>query len=114
MQRTSEIEDPENKPFIRNRAVLSGLLFGALMSSLTLSIQKWGAPSQIPFIGDLQAVQAVLATSLFPGMLGAALLSRNAHAWHLWVAALLNGIIYFALVWLASRVIGMFFKDRQT
>ena len=71
------------------------------MASLTLSIEGLGAPSEIPIIGD---PRPVLVTFLFPGMLGAAALSGNAHAWHPWVAALVNGVIYFGLGWIVSRL----------
>jgi hypothetical protein len=95
-----------------SRGALLALLVGGTMACLTLSILGLGYPSEIPFIGD---PRPVLAAFLFPGMLGAAALSGNAHAWHLWVAALVNGIIYFGLAWIGSRVTALIFrKVRKT
>lgn len=91
----------------RSRGALLAVVVGGMMACLTLSILGLGYPSEIPFIGD---PRPVLVTFLFPGMLGAAALSGNAHAWHLWVAALVNGIIYFGLGWTGSRVTAWLFK----
>jgi hypothetical protein len=90
-----------------SRGVLLALLLGGIMASLTLSIEGLGAPSEIPMIGD---PRPVLVTLLFPGMLGSMAVSGNAHAWHLWVAALVNGLVYFGLGWVGSRVIASLFR----
>jgi hypothetical protein len=86
---------------------LFALLLAGIMASLTLSIEGLGAPSEVPFIGD---PRPLLVTLLFPGMLGSMAVSGNAHAWHLWVAALINGLIYFVLGWIGSRVTASLFR----
>ena len=83
------------------------LLGGAIMAGLTLSILGLGYPSEIPLMGD---PRPALVTFLFPGMLGAAFISSNAHAWPLWLAALVNGAIYFALIWIVGRLCAIIFR----
>ena len=43
---------------------------------------------------------------LFPGMLASIAMSGNAHAFHLWVAALANFLLYFLLCWAIAALIG--------
>jgi hypothetical protein len=90
-----------------SRGALLALLLGAIMASLTLSIEGLGAPSKILIIGD---PRPTLVTLLFPGILGSTAVSGNAHAWHLWVAALINGMIYFGLGWIGSHLIARLFR----
>ena len=44
---------------------------------------------------------------LIPGLIGSMTVSGNVHAFHLWVAAVINGLFYFGLVkfiyWLRAR-----------
>jgi hypothetical protein len=48
---------------------------------------------------------------IFPGLIGAAAISGNVHAFHLWVAAGMNGLIYFGLAWLFYRVVATLRKN---
>jgi hypothetical protein len=41
---------------------------------------------------------------LFPGLLGSMAISGNAHAFSLWIAAGINCIIYFLMVWMICGV----------
>ena len=106
MQLTESADSETTRHFV-SRGVLIALLLGGIMASLTLSIEGLGAPAEIPMIGD---PRSVLVTLLFPGMLGSMAVSGNAHAWHLWVAALVNGLVYFGLGWIGSRVIASLFR----
>lgn len=90
-----------------HRCIILALLLGVIMAGLTLSIEGLGFPSEVPMIGD---PRPVLVTFLFPGMLGAMAISGNAHAWYLWVAALVNGLIYFGLGWIGSRATASLFR----
>jgi hypothetical protein len=106
MELTESVE-PEGTRRSGSRGTLLALLFGGIMASLTLSIEGLGSPSEIPMIGD---PRPVLVTLLFPGMLGSMAVSGNAHSWHLWIAALVNGLVYFGLGWIGSKVIASLFR----
>jgi hypothetical protein len=98
---STKLSDSEGTRRFGISTVLLAALMGGTMACLTLSVLGAGYPSEIPFIGD---PRRTLVTLLFPGMLGSALISGNAHAWHLWVAALVNGITYFGIGWIGCRV----------
>ena len=70
---------------------LLALLLAGLMASLTFSIESFAAPAQIPFLGDFLPLLVAL---LFPGILGSMAIGGNAHAWSLWLAAFLNGLLF--------------------
>lgn len=103
----TESADSETTRRPVNRGTLVALLLGGLMACLTLSVLVLGYPSEIPFMGD---PRPILVAFIYPGMLGAALLNGNPHAGHLWVAALVNGVIYFGLGWIGSKVIASLFR----
>jgi len=90
----------------RDRTIGYGTLFaialGGVLGALTLTIQELSVISEGPIMG---AVQHSLLALLFPGILGAAALGGNVHAWSLIIAAGINGLIYFVLGWLAFRLI---------
>jgi hypothetical protein len=89
---------------------LFALLFGGLLACLTLAIERLSAPTQIPIVGD---PRPILFALLGPGILGSMAISGNAHAWHLWIAAGINGIVYFGLGWLIIRLIARLFGRKQ-
>lgn len=60
------------------------------MASLTLAMQKFST--------------GVLVVLIFPGILGSMAFSGNVHAFHLWVAALINGLLYFILSYLLGHL----------
>jgi len=92
------------------RANFLALLLGVIMASLTLSVRSLGALSEFPIIPDPGRVLIVL---LFPGMLLSAILSDNAHAWHMWVAAVINGVIYFVLGLIGIRATASLVNRRR-
>ena len=51
-----------------------------------------------------EILQRVLMPML-PGMIAAMAISQNVDAWHLYAAALANGVLYIGLGWLACRLI---------
>jgi tetratricopeptide (TPR) repeat protein len=87
------------------RSLLIPLALGGTLASLTLCFEKLSAISESPIIGD---AQRFLVTLLFPGMLGSMVMGGNVHAWNLWVAAGINGLIYFGLGWLFYLLVARF------
>jgi hypothetical protein len=85
------------------------ILLGAGFAVLTLNLEKLSALSRIPLLGD---ARPVLFALLFPGILGSMAFSGNAHAWHLWVSALINGLIYFVLAWIVFRLLARMFRKK--
>jgi hypothetical protein len=75
---------------------------GALSGGLTLAVEELAVISENPILG---AAQHVLFYLLFPGMLGSMAVSGNVHAFQLWVAAAINGLIYFGVAWLMGRLV---------
>jgi hypothetical protein len=69
------------------KSMLIALCFGCVFAGLTLGLDH------------LETLSSTLVSFLFPGILCAMALSGNAHAFHLWVAALANFALYFALPW---------------
>jgi hypothetical protein len=82
------------------RSLLLPVIFGAVQVVLTLDLAKMSVTSDNSF---LAGIQRCLVFLLFPGIFGAMAIGGNVHAWSLWVAAGLNGLIYFALIWIAIR-----------
>ncbi len=73
-----------------------------MAAGLTVSVQELSVISENPI---LAAAQNVFFYLLFPGMLGSMAAGGNAHAWALWIAAAINGIIYFGLAWLLGTLL---------
>lgn len=89
------------------RNMLFALLVSGAFGSLTLAAEKLSAISENPIIG---APQRILFALLYPGIFGSMVFSGNAHAWSLWIAAGINGLIYFGLAWLAFRSVAGLFR----
>jgi hypothetical protein len=100
--RSNDINNAGVRPTAASRDILIASIAGVTMASLTFSLLGAGWPSELPILGDPRPALSVL---LFPGMIGAAALNGNAHAWHLWEAALVNGAIYYGLAWLGCRIV---------
>ena len=98
-----------------NRRVQLGMLcsiaLGCLFGGATLAIESLSALSGNPWVG---AVQRFLIALILPGIIGSAALSGNVHAFHLWVAALINCLIYFLLGVLTNRLILRAIKSRTS
>jgi len=75
--------------------------FGGVLAVLTLNVEHLSVISRNPFWAGVQHAVFML---LLPGMFGAMAVKGNAHAWSLWLAAALNGAIYFGVVWVLIRV----------
>jgi len=91
------------------RRLLHPLILGGVLAILTLNLEGLSATSNNPFWGD---VQRCLVSLLLPGMLGSMAMGGNVHAWSLWVAAGLNGVIYFGLIWVAGRLASRLVRGR--
>jgi putative effector of murein hydrolase LrgA (UPF0299 family) len=96
------------------RLNVSGTLFasglGLLLGGLTLTIQRLSAISDNRLIGTAQETLVIL---LLPGMIGAMVLSGNVHAFILWVAAAINGVIYFGIGWMSSALVSRYKRRRR-
>ena len=82
---------------------------GGLLAGLTFAIEKLARISDNPVIG---AAQKILFILIFPGIIGAIGMSGNVHAWHLWVAAAINGLIYFGIGWLSYVLVAKYRRRR--
>lgn len=80
-----------------NPKLLSAIVLGGLLGGLTLAIPKLGSLAENAVVA---AVQRGLVALLLPGLIGAAGVSGNVHAWPLWIAAGINMVIYFVAGWL--------------
>lgn len=67
-------------------------IVGFAFALCTFSIPELAGISSVPFIGALQHLMFVL---LVPGLICALTVGGNVHAFHLWVAAIGNFILYF-------------------
>jgi hypothetical protein len=91
------------------RSLLLPLIVGGVQALLTLNLEKLSTISNNPFLGG---VQRCLVSLLLPGMFGSMAMGGNVHAWSLWVAAGLNGIIYFGLILFAASFASYLVKRR--
>jgi len=83
-------------PSIRERAYV-GAVLGALVGGLTTAVESLAGMSDHLLIALAQRAAMVL---ILPGLFGSAIASGNLHAFSQAIAALINGIIYFAVGWL--------------
>ncbi len=109
MARSDTVATEHGRPRAISYGTLFAILLGAGFAGLTLTLGKLSTLSRIPFLGD---ARPVLFALLFPGIIGGMALSGNAHAWHLWVSALINGLIYFVLAWIVFRLLGRIFRGK--
>jgi hypothetical protein len=54
------------------------------------------------------ALQMTACSLLFPGLIGAVVVSGNVHAFSFWVAAPINALIYFGVGWIGHSLLGQF------
>jgi hypothetical protein len=97
------------KPNINTNGILFASALGVLLGGLTLTIESLSSIVDSRLIG---AAQKALIILLLPGMIGAMGLSGNVHVWHLWVAAAINGVIYFGIGWF-SYALGARYRRRS-
>lgn len=92
----------ERETHCLNPKALGAVAMGGLLGSLTLAVPKLSYISENPVIGT---AQRCLLALLVPGIIGAGAVSGNVHAWPLWIAAVINMLIYFVTGWLACWVL---------
>jgi hypothetical protein len=85
-----------------NAKVVSAIVLGGLLGSLTLAVPRLSSISENPVVG---AAQRGLFALLIPGIVGAGAVSGNVHAWPLWIAAGINMLIYFLAGWVACWLV---------
>jgi uncharacterized membrane protein len=83
------------------KSVLVPLGIGCLFAALTFEISAFTFHSSH---SSFSAALHFILVSLMPGIFCSMAASGNVHAFHLWVAALANFVLYFALSW---SVIGL-------
>jgi hypothetical protein len=74
-----------------------------------MALEQLSDVSENSIIG---VARPVLFALLFPGILGSMAMSGNVHAFRLWIAAGINGLIYFGLMWLAWHSIARLVKRK--
>jgi hypothetical protein len=77
---------------------LAAMGVGIIAALLSVSISH----SWFSNLGDAAAILIVV---LFPGILGSVVIAQNAHAFSRWVAAGINGIIYFLIALIVFRAV---------
>jgi hypothetical protein len=89
------------------KSALASAACGCLFAALTFAIPKLSVLPSSPAIGAAQLAALAL---LMPGLTCAfAYATRGSvHAFHLWIAALGNFVFYFALCWIAVRLVRVF------
>jgi hypothetical protein len=98
------------KPRLNVSLILFASGLGVLVGGLTLTIQRLSAIPDNRLIG---AAQEILVILLLPGMIGAMVLSGNVHAFILWVAAAINGVIYYGVGWIFYALVARYRKRRR-
>jgi hypothetical protein len=84
---------------MRERAILIvATLLGLSAASLTLAIEYTGSRWSVAL--------------LLPGIFGSIVFSGNVHAFHLWLAALVNFTFYFLLCWIAGSLLRKVLRRR--
>jgi hypothetical protein len=86
------------------------LLFAVIVFTLTLAIEHLGPSSENPIIEAAQIVGMVL---IIPGLIGSVAFSGNVHAFPLWLAAVLNALLYFGIGWFAIYLVERFVRNRK-
>ena len=81
---------------INSRNLIIAAHLGLVPGGLTLALENVANPSSNPAVFEIQGATIAF---LFPGMLASVAVSANVHAFHLWVAAVCNYVIYFLLFW---------------
>jgi len=83
---------------------VTALGLGCLVAVLTITMGHWPSSMTERQLG-LYTIGLLL-----PGILGSMAVNGNVHAFHLWVAALLNFLFYFLLCWSAGAVVIRLFR----
>lgn len=78
------------------RGIYVGVVTGASLAVVTMAVPKLSTISDQWLVG---AIQKVLTVLIFPGLIAAAGVSGNSHAFSLIVSATINGVIYVLVGW---------------
>jgi hypothetical protein len=93
------------------KRVLIAAFWGISIGGMTFAVAPLSMRSENSLVAVLQAVLMVL---IMPGLLGAAALARNAHAFGLASAATINALLQFGLCFLLIVVIKRSVSGRKT
>ena len=77
--------------------LIVALAAGIVSALLSVSLEH----SAYSFTGDSGYF---ITAALFPGLLGSMAIAGNVHAFNLWIAAAINFIFYFLVVWMICSV----------
>jgi hypothetical protein len=91
--------------------VVFALFLAVLLSAATVAIGRFAVLSDNPAIDAAQKTVMVL---LLPGLIGVMAVAGNIHAYDLWLAAVINGVIYFGLCWLACTLLARLSGKKTT
>jgi len=81
--------------------IILGATLGVFVGGLTLSI------SRLSLLSDnhlLAMLQRSLLMIILPGIIVSEILGGNVHAWHLWIAVVMNLLLYALIGWLSYRL----------
>jgi hypothetical protein len=95
----------KEKDHLRVNGTRFALGLGGLLAGLTFAIEKLARISHNPAIG---AAQETLFILILPGIIGAMGIGGNVHAWPLWIAAAINGLIYFGIGWFSYVLVARY------
>jgi hypothetical protein len=96
MRECEDLKAPRTSRWLK----IGPLAVGMIAALLTLGLYDFGSSS-------LGKAGQVLAGAAFPGLLGAAAIAGNVHAFNLWVAAGFNGIFYCGIAWAALSLVSV-------
>ena len=81
---------------VRGKVILIPIAFAIAQAILTVNFERVFVTSKIPFWAGVQELAKSL---LFPGILGAEAILGLFDNTNLWLAAAINGLIYFGVGW---------------
>jgi hypothetical protein len=92
------------------RGIYVGAVTGTLAAVLTMDVRHVSMISDQWLVGS---IQRVLMIFILPGLIAAAGVAGNSHAFSLIVSAVINGVIYFTVGWLLYFVVARTKRQRK-
>jgi len=86
----------------RNRRIVVASVLAGTSAVGTLCFASLAILSENRLVA---ALQMTACTLLFPGLIGAVVVSGNVHVYSFWVAAPINALIYFGLGWIGCKLL---------
>ncbi len=77
-----------------SHGTILALVVGGSFAAASLAIEQLSSISANPIVGFVQNLVMCL---IVPGLVGSMAVSGNVHAFHLWIVAAINGLLYFVL-----------------